>query len=111
LTINDFFRLPRITDSFNIEWVYPLSLCKFIKTLGGDNATLPKILDILLQRLAQMPPSDQRTIANKQVILACQAFAASNIFAKANLYNLRVGLWNPLNFYHPSGLDYGDFYK
>jgi hypothetical protein len=109
LTINDFFRLPRITDSFNIEWVYSLSLCKFLKTLGGDNATLPQILDILLQRLAQMPPADQRNITDRQVILACQAFAASTIFAQTNLHNLRIGLWNPLNFYHPSGLDYGDF--
>jgi hypothetical protein len=109
LTINDFFRLPRITDSFNIEWVYSLSLCKFLKTLGGANTTLPQILDILLQRLAQMPSADQRTITDRQVILACQAFAASTIFAKTNLQNLRVGLWNPLNFYHPSGLDYGDF--
>lgn len=109
MTINDFFRLPRITDSLNIEWVYSLSLCKFLKTLGGANTTLPQILDVLLQRLAQMPPTDQRDITNRQVILACQAFAASTIFAKTNLHNLRVGIWNPLNFYHPSGLDYGDF--
>jgi hypothetical protein len=115
LTITDFFRLPRITDSFNIEWVYPLSLCKFLETLGGVDATLPQKLDILLQRLAQMPPANQHivssacTTGDRQVILACQAFAASTIFSKANLHNLRVGLWNPLNFYHPSGLDYGDF--
>ena len=109
MTINDFFRLPRITDSFNIEWVYSLSLCKFLKALGGENATLPQLLDVLLQNLAQMPPVDRRTIADQQTILACQAFAAGSIFAKTNLHSLRTGLWNPLRLYHPSGLDYGDF--
>ncbi len=113
MTINDFFRLPRITESFTIEWVYSLNLCQFLKTLAGADATLPQILDILLQRLAQMPLADQRNIAraksDRQVILACQAFAASTIFSQTNLHSLRVGIWNPLNFYHPSGLDYGDF--
>jgi DNA-binding CsgD family transcriptional regulator len=107
LIITDFFRQPRITGSFHIEWVYSLSLCKFLKTLGGENATLPQILAILLQRLAEMPAASSEE--NRQVILACQAFATSTIFASPNLQHLRVGLWNPLNFYHPSELDYGDF--
>jgi hypothetical protein len=110
VTITDFFRQPRINSFFCIEWVEaPLSLRKFIQSLGGTKATLPQVLEILLRRLTQMPAADCRTLADRQVILACQAFAANTIFAKANLHNLRIGLWNPLSLYYPGELDCEDF--
>jgi hypothetical protein len=105
----DFFRLPNISDSFNIEWVDSLSLRRFLKTFG--DATLPEILEILLQRLAQMPLPAQRTAKDQQVIFACQAFAGNTIFSQPNLHSLRIGLWNPVKFYHSStiALNYSDF--
>jgi hypothetical protein len=103
MTKNIFRCLPRITTSSSIEWVEWVSLTgfeQFLHLLGATNTSLAELLKILLQRLSQMPSVDQRSFVDKQVISALQSFAAWTVLS--NLCSLRIGIWAPLNLYHPN---------
>jgi hypothetical protein len=102
----DIFRcLPRITSSSHIEWIEWICLAgfdQFVNSIGATNANVAELLAILLRLLGQMPAVSQRSVIDKQVISALQAFAAWTILSPANLYRIRVEIWTPLNTYHPN---------
>ena len=100
------FRLPSLNNAPQIKWVYSLPVYKNLERFGDQS--LPSILTTLLQRLLQIPVlADSsanlrnRTPADRNTILTCQAFAASTIFASANLYSFK-SIWQQLNLYHRS---------
>jgi hypothetical protein len=102
----DIFRhLPRITSFSHIEWIKWISSAgfdQFINSIGATNTNVAELLTILLQHLSQMPANGQRSIIDKQVISALQAFAAWTVLSPANLYRIRIDIWAPLNRYHSS---------
>lgn len=106
----DVFRcLPRINHSSQIEWIQWICLAgfdKFINTIGATNTSVAELLAILLQMLSQMPVANQRSVTDRQVISALQAFSAWTILSPANLRRIRVEIWTPLNIYHPNVIDF-----
>ncbi len=98
-SILNMFRLPSLSNMPQITWAYSKPVCKNLERFG--NQPLPSILSTLLLRLLKIPVTAHPTPANHQTILTCQAFAASTIFAAANLYSLK-STWQQLNFYHRS---------
>jgi hypothetical protein len=101
------FRLPSLNNAPQIRWVYSTPVCKNLERFG--NQSLPSILTILLQRLSEISVIAHQTSENRQTILTCHAFAASTIFASANLCRLK-SIWQNLNFYHRSAnIEFTDF--
>ena len=104
--IANMFRLPSLNNAPQIRWVYSTPVCKNLERFGDQ--PLPSILSVLLQRLLKIPVIADQAPEDRQTILTCQAFAASTIFASANLYSLK-SLWQQLNFYHRSAnMDFTD---
>ncbi len=97
--IANMFRLPSLNNAPQIRWVYSTPVCKNLERFGDQ--PLPSILTMLLQRLSEIPVIAHQTPEDRQTILTCHAFAASTIFASANLYSLK-SIWQQLNFYHRS---------
>jgi hypothetical protein len=97
--ILNMFRLPNLSKAPQIAWAYSTPVCKNLERFGDQ--ALPGILTILLQRLLEIPVRANQTPEDRQTILTCQAFAASTIFASANLYSLK-STWKQLDFYHRS---------
>jgi hypothetical protein len=97
--ILNMFRLPSLSKAPQITLAYSTPICKNLERFG--NQPLSGILSTLLQRLSEIPVTVNHAPADRQTILTCQAFAASTIFAAANLYSLR-STWQQLNFYHRS---------
>jgi hypothetical protein len=97
--ILNMFRFPNLSNAPQITWAYSTPVCKNLERVG--NQPLPSILTTLLQHLLEIPVTDHRIPKDHQTILTCQAFAASTIFAAANLYSLK-STWQQLNFYHRS---------
>jgi hypothetical protein len=102
------FRLPSLNNAPQITWVHSTPVCRNLKKFG-DQPSLPSILTKLLQRLLEIPvTAASQTPEERQTILTCQAFAASTIFAPANLYSLKK-IWQQLDFYHRSAyIEYND---
>jgi hypothetical protein len=98
-SIFNMFRLPSLSNAPQITWAYSKPVCKNLERFG--NQPLSRILATLLQRLLEIPVTAHPTPTDRQTILTCQAFAASTIFAAANLYSLK-STWQQLNFYHRS---------
>lgn len=104
--IASMFRLPCLNKAPQIKWVYSTPVCKKLETFGDQ--PLPRILTTLLQQLSNMPVAVNQTLENRNIIHTCQAFAASTVFASANLYTLK-SIWQQLNFYHPaSNIEFTD---
>jgi hypothetical protein len=97
--IANMFRLPSLNSTPQIRWIYSMPVCKNLEKFGDQ--PLPSILSVLLQRLLKIPVIAHQTTEDRQTILTCQAFAASTIFASANLHSLK-SIWQQLNFYHRS---------
>jgi hypothetical protein len=97
--ILNMFRLPSLINAPQITWAYSTPICKNLEKF--EHQLLPSILATLLQRLLEIPVTANQIPEDRQTILTCQAFAASTIFASANLYSLK-SIWQQLNFYHPS---------
>ena len=97
--IANMFRLPSLHHAPQISWVYSLPVCKSLERFGDQS--LPSILTALLQHLLEIPALANRIPTDRQTMLTCQAFAASTVFASANLCSLK-STWQQLNFYHRS---------
>jgi hypothetical protein len=105
ITKDIFRRLPRINSSSRIEWIEWISSAgfeQFINSIGATSANIAELLAILLKLLSQIPDASQRSVVDKQVISALQAFSAWTILSPANLYRIRIEIWTPLNMYHPN---------
>ncbi len=94
------FRLPSLNNAPQITWVHSTPVCRNLEKFG--NQLLPSILTKLLQRLLEIPvTAAQQAPEERLTILTCQAFAASTIFASANLYSIKK-IYQQLDFYHRS---------
>jgi hypothetical protein len=109
ITKDIFRRLPHINSSSHIEWMEWICLAgfdRFIDSIGGTNENVAELLAILLKLLAQMPEASQRSVIDKQVISALQAFSAWTILSPANLYRIRIEIWTPLKYHPNANIDF-----
>jgi hypothetical protein len=105
--IADILRLPCLSNAPQIKWVYSTSIGKLSEKFG--DRSLFGLMARLLPMLPTISTGPNRTATEKQVILACQAFAAKTVFSAANIYHLKSNIWQQLNFFNPSaGIEFID---
>jgi hypothetical protein len=95
-----YFRLPSLTATAQIQWVQDPKLCKFIRNLVAPGVGIDELLQILLERLAA--PTVERSVLD-----ACTAFAAGVILPASRHFHYE--LHQTLRRYHPAAaLELGD---
>jgi hypothetical protein len=95
-----YFRLPALTATAQIQWVQDPKLCKFIRELASPAVGIDDLIQILLERLAA--PTLERSVLD-----ACTAFAAGVILPASRHFHYE--LWQTLRRYHPAAaLELGD---
>jgi hypothetical protein len=95
-----YFRLPALTATAQIQWVQDPKLCKFIRNLVVPAVGIDELLQILLERLAA--PTVERSVLD-----ACTAFAAGVVLPASRHFHYE--LHQTLRRYHPAAaLELGD---